>query len=689
MNNYLLFEVGVEEMPSRFVASTLKQIKESTEKMLEEKRVKFDEIKTYVTPRRLTFIIEGLSNKQEDLEEEVKGPSKKISLDADGNFTKPAQGFMRSKGLNPEDIYFKQVGKDEYLFATIKESGAETSEVLKEILPLAVKSVVFPKAMHWAGKDIRFVRPIRWLVALLNDEVLPVDLEGIISSNVTKGHRFLGSKEIIVNSAEDYKDKLKENFIILDQEERKAIIVEQANKVAESLGGKVVMDEDLLDEVTCIVEYPTAFYGEFDKEYLKLPKRVVITPMQDHQRYFPVEDKNGDLLPYFIAVRNGDSYGIENVKAGNEKVLEARLADALFFYKEDTKRNLAFFKDRLKTVVFQEKLGTIYDKSERITKLSAKIVDALGCTDKKSNVVRAAELCKADLVTNMVFEFDELQGYMGMEYSKLEGENPEVSLAIYEHYMPIAAGAELPTSLEGSIVSIADKLDSIAGFFAIGIQPTGSQDPFALRRQALGILNILMSNKLTIDIKEISEAALDNYSDLEFNKEEVVGQMIDFCAERIKNMFRDMGIRYDVVEAILNADINDISDMHQRALELNEWINKDELVEMLTAFNRVSTLAEKAEGITVEESLLVESPEKELYESFKSVKEEVKDYLEAKEYGKALDSFATLKPAVDNMFDNVMVMDKDDNIRNNRLNMLKNISDTMLSICDLNKIEYK
>lgn len=689
MNNYLLFEVGVEEMPSRFVASTLKQIKESTEKMLEEKRVKFDEIKTYATPRRLTFIIEGLSNKQEDLEEEVKGPSKKISLDADGNFTKPAQGFMRSKGLNPEDIYFKQVGKDEYLFATIKESGAETSEVLKEILPLAVKSVVFPKAMHWAGKDIRFVRPIRWLVALLNDEVLPVDLEGIIASNVTKGHRFLGSKEIIVNSVEDYKDKLKENFVILDQEERKAIIVEQANKVAESLGGKVVMDEDLLDEVTCIVEYPTAFYGEFDKEYLKLPKRVVITPMKDHQRYFPVEDKNGDLLPYFIAVRNGDSYGIENVKAGNEKVLEARLADALFFYKEDTKRNLAFFKDRLKTVVFQEKLGTIYDKSERITKLSAKIVDALGCTDKKSNVVRAAELCKADLVTNMVFEFDELQGYMGMEYSKLEGENPEVSLAIYEHYMPIAAGAELPTSLEGSIVSIADKLDSIAGFFAIGIQPTGSQDPFALRRQALGILNILMSNKLTIDIKEISEAALDNYSDLEFKKEEVVGQMMDFCAERIKNMFRDMGIRYDVVEAILNADINDISDMHQRALELNEWINKDELVEMLTAFNRVSTLAEKAEGITVEESLLVESPEKELYESFKSVKEEVKDYLEAKEYGKALDSFATLKPAVDNMFDNVMVMDKDDNIRNNRLNMLKNISDTMLSICDLNKIEYK
>ena len=689
MNNYLLFEVGVEEMPSRFVASTLKQIKDSAASMLKEKRVKFDDIETFATPRRLTFVITGLAEKQENLEEEVKGPSKKISVDADGNFTKPALGFMKSKGLKPEDIEFKVVGKDEYLFGTIREEGAATAEVLKEILPLAVKSVVFPKAMHWAGKDIRFVRPIRWLVALLNDEVLPVDLEGIVASNVTKGHRFLGKKEIIVNSLEDYKEKLRENYVILDQKERKEIIVKQAEAVADSLGGKVIMDPELLDEVTCIVEYPTAFYGEFDKEYLKLPKKVVITPMQDHQRYFPVEDKNGDLLPNFIAVRNGDSFGIENVKAGNEKVLEARLADALFFYREDTKRDINYFKERLKTVVFQEKLGTIYDKSERIEKLSAKIADELGCAEEKEDIVAAAGICKADLVTNMVFEFDELQGYMGMEYSKLDGAKPEVSKAIYEHYMPRFAGDELPSSIHGSVLSIADKLDSIAGFFAIGIQPTGSQDPFALRRQALGILNILMESKLTVDIKKISEAALENYSELEFCKEEVVEQMLQFFSERIKNMFRDLGIRYDVVEAILNADINDISDMHQRALELNEWINKDELVEMLTAFNRVSTLAEKAEGTCVDKALLKEEPEKALYEEFFAVKEKVEKELEAKAYGNALDAFATLRPAVDNMFDNVMVMDKDEALKNNRLNMLKNISDTMLTICDLNKIEYK
>ncbi|TQQ85740.1 glycine--tRNA ligase subunit beta [Peptacetobacter hominis] len=689
MNNYLLFEVGVEEMPSRFVASTLKQIKESAESMLNEKRVKFDNIKTYATPRRLTFIIEGLAEKQENLEEEVKGPSKKISLDADGNFTKPALGFMKSKGLNPEDIYFKQAGKDEYLFATIREEGAETSEVLKEILPLAVKSVVFPKAMHWAGKDIRFVRPIRWLVALLNDEVLPVDLEGIIASNVTKGHRFLGAKEITVNSVEDYMTKLRENFVILDQAERKEMIVKQAEEVAASLGGKVIMDPDLLDEVTCIVEYPTAFYGEFDKEYLKLPKKVVITPMQEHQRYFPVEDGCGNLLPNFIAVRNGNSHGIENVKAGNEKVLEARLADALFFYREDQKRDINYFKERLKTVVFQAKLGTIYDKSERLEKLAGSIADMLGCADEKADIVKAAGICKADLVTNMVFEFDELQGYMGMEYAKLDGEKEEVAKAIYEHYMPRFAGDELPSSIHGSVLSIADKLDSVAGFFAIGIQPTGSQDPYALRRQALGIINILMENKLTIDIRKAAEYALDNYTEIEFDKEKVVSEIMDFFAERIKNSFRDMGIRYDVVDAVLNSDVSDIYDMHKRASELNEWINKDELVEMLTAFNRVSTLAEKAEGTCVDENLLKEAPEKELYEAFKSVKTEVEVYLDAKEYGKALDSFASLRPAVDNMFDNVMVMDKDEALKNNRLNMLKNISDTMLKICDLNKIEYK
>ena len=688
MNNYLLFEVGVEELPSRFVSSTLDQIKGNLTKLFNENRIKFDDIKAYGTPRRLAFIVEGISDKQTDLEEEVKGPSKKIAIDADGNFTKPALGFMKSKGLKEEDVIFKTVGKDEYIFGTIRQAGCDTSEVLKTILPQAVKMVVFPKAMRWGGKNMKFARPIRWMVTLLNDKVLEIDLEGIISSNVTKGHRFLGQSEFEVNSLEDYLTKLEENFVILDQDKRKAIIKEQCINVANTLGGEIEFDEDLLEEVTHLVEYPTAFYGEFDKEYAKLPKEVVTTPMQQHQRYFPVL-KDGKLLPNFIAVRNGNDYKIENVKKGNEKVLEARLADALFFYKEDTKKDLESYIEKLKSVVFQAKLGTVYDKSLRIENLSVKILDLLGLGQDKADTKRAAKLCKADLVTGMVFEFTELQGIMGREYAKVGGENEAVSEAIFEHYLPRFAGDILPQTNAGIALSIADKLDSIAGFFAIGIHPTGSQDPYALRRQALGVINILMDRKLDISLKSLIDISLENYTNLEFDKETVANEMMEFFNERIKNLFRELGIRYDVIDAVLSANIDNVNDMYIRAEELNNWLQKDELVEMLTAFNRVSTLAQKANSSEVKEELLVEDAEKVLYNEFKNVKESVKSLLSEKKYSESLDAFASLRPSIDNMFNSVMVMDKDETIKNNRLGLLKQIYDTMLSICDLSKIVYK
>ena len=688
MNNYLLFEVGVEELPSRFVSSTLDQIKSNLTKMFNENRIEFSDIKTYGTPRRLTFIVENISERQSNLEEEVKGPSKKIALDADGNFTKPALGFMKSKGLKEEDVVFKTVGKDEYIFGTIRQEGKETSEVLKTILPEAVKNVTFPKAMRWGGRNMRFARPIRWMVTLLNDNVLEIDLEGIKSSNITKGHRFLGQSEFEVNSLEDYLTKLEENFVILDQDKRKEMIRKQCIEVAKSLGGEVEFDEDLLEEVTYLVEYPTAFYGEFNEDYVKLPKEVVTTPMQQHQRYFPVV-KDGKLLPNFIAVRNGNDYRIDKVKAGNEKVLVARLEDALFFYKEDTKKNLESYIEKLKSVVFQAKLGTVYDKTLRIENLSSNIIDLLNLQQDKEDAKRAAKLCKADLVTGMVFEFTELQGIMGREYARVSGENEAVYEAIFEHYLPRFAGDILPKTNAGIALSIADKLDSIAGFFAIGIQPTGSQDPYALRRQALGVLNILMDSKLDISLKELVELALNNYSNLEFNKEEVVNSIMEFFKERIKNLFRDLGIRYDVIDAVLSSEINDISDMHLRATELNNWLDKDELVEMLTAFNRVSTLAQKAVSSDVNEQLLTEDAEINLYKEFNNIKVKVKELLNDKKYSEALDSFASLRPSIDAMFDSVMVMDKDEAIKNNRLGLLKQIYDTMLSICDLSKIVYK
>ena len=688
MNNYLLLEIGVEELPSRFGQTTLDQIENNLSKLLKEERVNFDNIDKYATPRRLTFVIKNLADKASDLEEEVKGPAKKIAVDEEGNFTKPALGFMKSKGLDPENVYFKQVGNAEYLFGTIKQSGKETAEILKNIIPTAIKNVTFPKAMRWGGKNMRFARPIRWMVALLNDNVLDVNLEGIKASNVTKGHRFLGEREFEVNSVEDYFEKLEKNYIILDQHKRKAMITEHAIEVANSLGGEVELDDDLLEEITFLVEYPTAFYGEFEEDYVKLPKEVVTTPMKEHQRYFPVS-KDGKLLPYFIAVRNGDSHRIDIVKAGNEKVLKARLADALFFYKEDTKKPLESFVDKLQTVVFQAKLGTVYDKSLRIDKLSQTILNELNMSESAKNTQRAAKLCKADLVTNMVFEFTELQGIMGRDYAKVGGENEEVCQAIFEHYLPRYAGDILPETNAGIALSIADKLDSIAGFFAIGIKPSGSQDPYALRRQALGILSILLDKKLSVNLNKLINAALDNYSNLEFNKEEVASQIVEFFVERVKNLFKDLGIRYDVIDAVLNNNLNDISDIHTRALELNRWLQKDELVEMLTAFNRVSTLAQKATIDIVKEELLKEDAEIKLYNGFKEIKLNVESLLVDKKYNEALDAFATLRPLVDNLFDNVMVMDKDESVKENRLGLLKQIYSTMLTICDLSKIVYK
>lgn len=688
MNNYLLLEIGVEELPSRFGQTTLDQIENNLSKLLKEERINFDNIEKYATPRRLTFVIKNLADKATDLEEEVKGPAKKIAVDADGNFTKPALGFMKSKGLDPENVYFKQLGNAEYLFGTIKQEGKHTSEVLKTIVPEAIKNVTFPKAMRWGGKNMRFARPIRWMVALLNNEVLDIDLEGIKSSNITRGHRFLGEKEFEVNSVEEYFEKLDKNFVILDQHKRKEMIRKQAVEVAKSLGGEVELDEDLLEEITFLVEYPTAFYGEFDEEYVKLPKEVVTTPMKEHQRYFPVL-KDGKLLPNFIAVRNGDSNRIDLVKAGNEKVLRARLADALFFYHEDTKKPLESFVDKLQTVVFQAKLGTVYDKTLRIEKLSQVILNELNMTESKENTLRAAKLCKADLVTNMVFEFTELQGIMGRDYAQVSGENEEVCQGIFEHYLPRFAGDILPETNTGIALSIADKLDSIAGFFAIGIKPSGSQDPYALRRQALGILSILLDRKLSVNLNNLINAALDNYSNLEFNKEEVASQIVEFFVERVKNLFKDLGIRYDVIDAVLNNNLDDISDIHTRALELNRWLQKDELVEMLTAFNRVATLAEKATTDIVKEDLLKEDAEIKLYNGFKEIKSNVESLLLDKKYNEALDAFATLRPLVDNLFDNVMVMDKDEAIKENRLGLLKQIYSTMLTICDLSKIVYK
>ena len=684
MNKKLLFEIGTEEIPARFIAKTKADMKGYLEKTLKELHIEYKSIELKCTPRRFVVVIDELAENQATVEEELKGPAKKIAFDENNNPSKALLGFLKGKDISPEEVYFKTVGKDEYAHIKLTKEGQAVKGLLKDIFEGMIKSTPFPKCMRWGGKNIRFVRPIRYFVCLMDEEVIDFEIEGIKTGNITKGHRFLGSSEIVINTPDEYEAKLKENFVILDDEQRKALILEQCKAVADSLGGTLMMDEDLLEEVNYIVEYPTAFYGEFDESYLSLPKEAIITPMKEHQRYFPVLDADGKLLNKFITVRNGDSYAIDNVKRGNEKVLDARLSDALFFYHEDTKKPLEAYVERLDTIVFQQKLGTILDKTKRIQNLSEKIAKALALT--LPNLDRAAYLSKADLTTAMVFEFTELQGIMGRYYANLSNEPSEVAEAIYEHYLPRFAGDELPSTNEGIILALSDRLDSVAGFFAIGIQPTGSQDPYALRRQALGILNIMMEKKLDVRLFDLLDLALENFDFEDMDKQSVKSDLMSFFELRLKNLFTDMGIRYDVVDAIINIEDSNPFDLLIRAKDLDAWVKNNSVTEALQTFSRISNISKEAIAGKVDEALFAHDSEAKLNTAYNSIKAEVEAMLARREYVKALELLISIKDSVDAFFDSVMIMDENMDIRSNRLAMLSNIRTTMESVADLSKI---
>ena len=684
MNKKLLFEIGTEEIPARFIAKTKADMKGYLEKTLKELHIEYKSIELKCTPRRFVVVIDELTENQATVEEELKGPAKKIAFDENNNPSKALLGFLKGKDISPEEVYFKTVGKDEYAHIKLTKEGQAVKGLLKDIFEGMIKSTTFPKSMRWGGKNIRFVRPIRYFVCLMDEEVIDFEIEGIKTGNITKGHRFLGSSEIVINTPDEYEAKLKENFVILDDEQRKALILEQCKAVADSLGGTLMMDEDLLEEVNYIVEYPTAFYGEFDESYLSLPKEAIITPMKEHQRYFPVLDADGKLLNKFITVRNGDSYAIDNVKRGNEKVLDARLSDALFFYHEDTKKPLEAYVERLDTIVFQQKLGTILDKTKRIQNLSEKIAKALALT--LPNLDRAAYLSKADLTTAMVFEFTELQGIMGRYYANLSNEPSEVAEAIYEHYLPRFAGDELPSTNEGIILALSDRLDSVAGFFAIGIQPTGSQDPYALRRQALGILNIMMEKKLDVRLFDLLDLALENFDFEDMDKQSVKSDLMSFFELRLKNLFTDMGIRYDVVDAIINIEDSNPFDLLIRAKDLDAWVKNNSVTEALQTFSRISNISKEAIAGKVDEALFAHDSEAKLNTAYNSIKAEVEAMLARREYVKALELLISIKDSVDAFFDSVMIMDENMDIRSNRLAMLSNIRTTMESVADLSKI---
>ena len=683
MSKTLLLEIGTEEVPAHVMPGILSQLKENAAKTFEELRIEYKNIKTLGTPRRSALLVEGLAEQQADLSKENRGPAVNIAFDADGNPTKAAQGFARGQGVKPEEL----VTKDGYVYAMVHEKGGQTVDLLGETLKGLVDGLNFPNNMHWADLDYKFIRPLRWLVALYGQDVIDFEVANVKSGRTSRGHRFLSEGDFEIANAEDYVEACRKASIIVDQNERCEMIRQQIAEVAAANGGQAEVNEDLLEEVLYLVEYPTALCGKFDEKYLALPAEAVITPMRDHQRYFPVL-KDGQLLPLFITIRNGGKEHLETVQHGNERVLRARLEDAQFFFDEDRKKTLEQHGEKLKTVVFQDGLGTIYDKALRLEVLAGYIADAIGANEQdKKDAVRAAKLAKADLVTGMVTEFTELQGVMGREYALLDGETKAVAQAIDEHYMPRFAGDSQPASVAGRIVSLADKIDTIVGTFSRGLIPTGSQDPFALRRQALGIVNMLKEAQYHISLSQLVAKAMELLKIADAGQQaKLQNDVADFMKLRLKNVLADAGIRYDVVDAVF-VTVDDIYGVFLRAQAVNEAVKQD-MEKTIQAFVRTGNIARKAEDVqaAVEAGLLAEQVEKNLCKAYKAAASKVEKEVAAQNYAGAIATLSQLAAPIDAFFDGVMVMDKDEKIKNNRLGLLKLVDNLVCQVADFSKI---
>ena len=678
MKRDLLFEIGTEEIPAHVMPHLLEDLAQLAETMLKEHRLSYEKVRTLGTPRRAALIVTGLAERQEDINTETRGPSVAIAFDADGNPTKAGAGFARGQGVDPSAL----IQRDGYVYASVHESGAATAELLTSLLPDLVRAIPLPNSMRWGDLDFRFIRPIRWFVALYGTEIVPFTLAGVTSGNHSRGHRTLAPADFVITSAADYEAACEKAYIIVDPERRRAMICEQITETAKACGGTAEITPDLLEEVLYLVEYPTALSGSFEEKYLALPAEAVITPMRDHQRYFPVKVADGSLLPAFITVRNGGKAHLDVVAHGNERVLRARLADAQFFFDEDRRKSLAEHREKLKTVVFQRGLGSMYEKTERLMALTTAIVEEMAEGDADDAALadarRAAELSKADLVTGMVTEFTELQGIMGREYALLDGESPAVARAIDEQYMPRFAGDELPQTPLGVALSVADKIDNIVGTFSQGRIPTGSQDPFGLRRQALGLVLMLIEQESTMLLSDLVDEACDLY-DLEEFRDKMQVYVADFIRLRLKNVLSERGVRYDVQEAVLG-DVDLVADVPVRAAYVERLLASEGGEALVQSFVRVGNIARSVTGGTVDPARFKAEEEGALLSAYQvaaTARAEGEDTLPAEQaLGKAINAF----------FDAVMVMDKDARVKENRLSLLKMIDDYLLETADYSKI---
>ena len=679
----LLFEIGAEEIPAGFMPNILGQLKQLAETKLNDAHLPFESIATYGTPRRLALIVKGLADTSAEISERHKGPSASIAYDADGNPTKAAIGFARGKGLDVADL----VVEDGYIYAETKTAGVPAKDIVTDMLPQLITGLNFPKSMHWGNLDAKFVRPVRWLVALLDEEVIPVEFATVKSGNVTRGHRFLGADEITIKNAASYVDTLKENFVMVDQDARRELISKQLHDIAASKNASIVWDDDLLEEINYLVEWPTALCGGFEESYLALPDAAIITPMKDHQRYFPLVDQDGKLLPMFLTVRNGSDHSIEVVQAGNERVLRARLDDAKFFFNEDRKKPLIDRQDGLTKIVFQEGLGNLADKTERLLTLGRVFSEECELhEDARVVLERATELAKTDLTTGMVTEFTELQGVMGKEYALLDGESPEVAEAIFEQYLPRFAGDVLPQTEAGKVLSIIDKIDNIVATFSRGLIPTGSQDPYALRRQTIGILNILLGSEWNISLRPIIVESMNLLNVPADKQDELLGQVEEFITLRLKNIFLDREVPHHVIDLLLSNNELSVADAEGlvKALLANRI---DENVELVQAFTRMYNLVKDVTYTGVDESLLKEEAERALYEMATKASEASIDAWDKNDYDAVVAVPATLVPAINKFFEDVMVMDKDEAIKANRLQLVRFAYSVMAIIGDISALK--
>jgi glycyl-tRNA synthetase beta chain len=692
MSENMILEIGTEELPAGFIPPALAQLKDMMVKELNSARLEFQHVITMGTPRRLAVFVENMSDRQSDVIKEVKGPPRKASYDGDGNPTSAAKGFAKSQKLDLKDLFVKTHGQGEYLFARVLEEGKSSIDVMSELFPLIIKKIYFPKNMYWEESLFRFTRPVRWILALSGSSVIPFKIAGLSSGRITYGHRFLSSGPIEVPCADQFKELLYNNMVILDHNQRKDMIEKEIVSLTESSGGTILNNPSLMEEVNFLVEYPACFMGSYSPDYLELPKEVLVTVMSKHQRYFAVTGNKGDIMPYFIAVRNGDRRGLDLVKLGNERVLDARFSDAKFFFHEDRKVSLDTYLPRLQSIGFQKNLGNMFDKSGRIKELTRFILTTMGKKELIKDGERSAEICKADLASHMVKEFPELQGIMGSIYASNESE--EVQKAIRNHYKPAFSQDSLPGTLTGQVISFADKLDSVAGCLGMGFVPTGSADPYGLRRYILGIIRLLAHGYVEGCLLEFFYRAFDLYLQGGFalkDKKKVSDDFEDFTFQRLENYLLSAGLRYDVIKSVRHGALRNIKDTISRVKAITAIRDFPEFLSLVIAFTRAFNILKKSPADRAEFALnlLQEEEEKVLYSHFKETSDEIQKLFlvpDMVDYPEVMSKLSSLRPSIDKFFDKVMVMVPDETLRNNRLSLLDMVVNLYLKVADFSEI---